>query len=226
MVEMLYYNEICAATRRLVQSSVTLSADGGGSDTVTVGSNRLFAVGNAVVLRDDQGQSEEHTVAELIGLTQVRLDSVVTGEFLVTKGAILQHNPVLLPQLKWVGQGLAQIIPQPPETQLPAVIVQPARLDQPLTEGTNRAYQQDYHCLVYYLQRPTPGEAGSVELMGQAAVLFNLLMQDPYLGGSAWYAQVVRVEPEAGPLRRLREAGLQVVGVEMEIVARRLATIE
>jgi len=226
MVEMLHYNEICAAIRRLVQSSVALSADAGGSDIVTVGSNRLFVVADSVALRDDQDQSEEHTVAELIGLTQVKLDSAVTGEFLVANGAILQHNPVLLPELRWVGQGLAQIMPQPPETQLPCVIVQPVRLDQPLTEGTNRAYQQNYHCLVYYLQRPTPGQAGSVELMEQAATLFNLLMQDPYLGGSAWYAQVVRVEPEAAPLRRLREAGVNVVGVEMEIMARRLATIE
>jgi hypothetical protein len=105
---------------------------------------------------------------------------------------------------------------------LPCVIVQPGPCEQPLTEGTNRGYQQNYHCLVYYLRRAQPGEAASVELMEQAARLFHLLMSDPYLGGSAWYAQVVRVEPEPASVRRLRDGGFPVVGVEMEVVAQRL----
>ena len=220
MVE-LHYNEICAALRRVVQSSAALAADPQ-SDLLTVGSNRIFQVGATVVLIDNLGRREEHTVRELIGLRQVRLDRPVQGEFSLANGAELRQEPEALAGLQWVGQGQPELMPQPPENMLPCVIVQPGACEQPLTEGTNRGYQQNYHCQVYYLRRAQPGETASVELMDQAARLFRLLMSDPYLGGSAWYAQVVRVEPEPASVRRMRDGGFPVVGVALEVVAQRL----
>jgi hypothetical protein len=225
MAEMLYYNEICAAIRRLVQSGAALTADTEGSDRLAVGSNRVFSVGDTVVLTDAAGDRETHTVVELIGLTGLRLDTPVSGSFTLAGGAELRRLPEVLGDLKWVGQGQPELGPQPAENMLPCIIVQPARMEQPLTAGTNRAYQQNYHCRVYYLRRAEPGEAASVALMDQAAELFGLLMADPYLGGSAWYAQVVAVEPEAAAIQKLRDGGLPVVGVEMEVVAQRLAMV-
>jgi hypothetical protein len=222
MAVALHYNEICEALRRLVQGAVALTADADGSDLVHVGSNRLFHAGDTVELWDSQGQRESHTVVELIGLTQVRLDREVELSFLVGAGAQLRRVPEALPELKWVAQGTPELMPQPAETRLPCVLVQPREMEQPLTAGTNRAYQQNYRCLVYYLERAVEGEAASVELMASAARLFELLMADPYLGGSAWYAQVVRVEAEPERVRRLRDKGFAVVGVAMEVVVQRV----
>jgi hypothetical protein len=222
---MLQYNEICAALRRLVQSAASLTADAVGSDLLSVGSNRLFQVGDTVILTDSEGHTETHTVVELVGLTGVRLDGPVVGSFTVAGGAEVQRLPALLPDLHWVGQGQPGLGPQPVEGRLPCVIVQPAAMEQPLAAGTNCAYQQNYHCLVYYVQRARPGKTASVELMDQVAELFDLLMADPYLGGTAWYAQVVRVDPAPPALTRLREGGLEVVGAEIEVVAQLLTLV-
>ena len=89
MAQSLHYNEICEAVRRLVQGTVALTAAAGGSDLVTVGSNRLFAPGQAVTLTDGAGQTETHTVAALLGLTQVQLDAAVQGTFSPDEGAAL-----------------------------------------------------------------------------------------------------------------------------------------
>lgn len=218
----LFYNEIGAALRRLVQGRAALTTDAGGSEVVTVGSNRIFQRGETVELSDRFGQSETYTVVELIGLTQVRLDRTVAGSYLVSEGAALRRTVEALPGLKWVGQGTPELMPQPAEAMLPCVVVQPGEMEQPLTEGTNRAYQQNYRCQVYYLERPREGEAASVELMTRAAALFGQIMADPYLGGSAWYAQVVRVDAEPERVRRLREKGVPVVGVALEVAVRRL----
>jgi len=67
MTQMLHYNEICAALRGLVQSGVALTENAGGSDLVSVGSNRLFSPGRGVALTDDEGHREEHTVSEVVG---------------------------------------------------------------------------------------------------------------------------------------------------------------
>jgi len=222
MTQMLHYNEICAALRGLVQSGVALTENAGGSDLVSVGSNRLFSPGRGVALTDDEGHREEHTVSEVVGLTQVRLDAPVSGEFLVENGAALRLNPPALADLKWIGQGLPEIMPQPPATHLPCLIVQPGRMEQPLAAGTNRAYQQDYRVRLCYLERPAAGEASGVEVLEKAGTLFDLLMADPYLGGAAWQMQVVAVEPQPQEVRRLREAGLEVIGVAIEVLARRL----
>ncbi len=222
MSQGLHYGEICEAVRGLVRSGVALTADAGGSDTVSVGSNRLFTEGQAVALADQTGQQEAHTVAELMGLTQVRLDSAVSGEFLVSQGAALRREPAELAGLKWIGQGRPEIMPQPPETRLPAVIIGPGRMEQPPAAGTNSARRQDYYVSVYYLEQPVPGQVSGVDLLEKADALFGLLSSDPYLGGAAWYAQVIRVEPDPEAVRKMREAGAEVVGVEVELVAQRM----
>ena len=222
MSQGLHYLEICEAVRGLVQSGVALTAEAGGSEAVSVGSNRLFAVGQAVTLVDEAGQTETHTVAELVGLTQVRLDSVVVGEFFVSRGARLRREPEALPGLKWIGQGRPELMPQPPETKLPAVIILPGRMEQPPAAGTNTARRQDYRVLVYYLERPGPGRVSGVDLLEKADALFGLLSGDPYLGGAAWYAQVLRVEPDPEAVRKMREAGAEVVGVEVEMLVQRM----
>jgi hypothetical protein len=222
MAQSLHYNEICEAVRRLLQSGVALAAEAGGSDTVSVGSNRLFAVGQSVTLTDETGQAEAHTVAELSGLTEVRLEAPVAGQFLVSKGAVLRLEPAALGELKWIGQGRPDVMPQPPETRLPCAIIAPGRMEQPPAAGTNRARRQDYRILVYYLERPAPGRASGVDLLERADTLFSLLGSDPYLGGAAWYAQVIRVEPEPAAVGKMREAGAEVVGVEVEMLVERM----
>ncbi len=222
MSQQLHYAEICEAVRELVQGGVALTADAGGRDTVSVGSNRLFAVGQAVVLEDLDGATEAHTVAELVGLTQLRLAREVEAEFRVSRGSRLRWATVPLPGLKWIGQGRPELIPQPPETQLPAVILAPGRMEQPLGAGTNATRRQDYRLSVYYLERPAPGQVSGVEILGKADALFGVLGSDPYLGGAAWYAQVVRVDPDPEAVRKLRAAGREVVGVEVELMVQRM----
>lgn len=218
----LHYHEICEAVRRLLQSGVALAADTDGSDTVLVGSNRLFCIGQTVALTDHSGRTETHTVTGLGGLTEVELDSAVAGEFHVSNGAMLRREPGALADLKWIGQGRPEVMPQPPETRLPAVILAPGRMEQPLAAGTNRAWRQDYRLLVYYLERPAPGKAAGVDLLERADALFSLLGSDPYLGGAAWYAQVTRVEPDPPALGKLRQSGADLIGVELEMLVERM----
>ncbi len=218
----LHYHEICQAVRRLLQSGVALTADTDGSDTVLVGSNRLFSVGQTVTLTDQSGQTETHIVADLTGLAEVALDGPVSGEFRMSNGAMLRCEPAALADLKWIGQGRPEVMPQPPETRLPAVIIAPGRMEQPLSAGTNRAWRQDYRLLVYYLERRAPGRAAGVDLLERADALFSLLGSDPYLGGAAWYAQVTRVEPDPPALGPLRQAGADLIGVELEMLVERM----
>jgi hypothetical protein len=222
MPPQLFYNEICEAIRALVQSSVALTAPTSGTDTVTVGSNRLFSPGAAVTLSDNTGQTENHLVAAVLGLTQVQLTTPVAGTFAVTQGAVLRLDPPLLAGLRWIGQGQPEVMPQPPATQLPCVIIAPGRMDQPLAAGTNCAWRQDYRVQVYYLDRPQPGTVSGLALLDQADALFGLLSADPYLGGAAWYAQVLSVVPDPDPVRALRAAGAELVGVMVEVLAERM----
>jgi hypothetical protein len=227
MAPTLFYNEICEAVRGLVQGGVGLTATTSGSDTVTVGSNRLFTVGQTVVLTDTAGQSETHTVAALVGLTGVQLSAAVQATFSPAQGAMLALDPPALGAasggLKWIGQGQPELMPQPPATQLPCVIIAPGRMDQPPAAGTNCAWRQDYRIQVYYLDRPMPGSVSGLDLLTQADALFGLLSSDPYLGGAAWYAQVLAVEPDPLPVRQMRAAGAEVVGVMVEVLAERLS---
>lgn len=224
MVDLFHHNEIARAVRLLCQSSVALTQDTDGTDTVWVGSNELFSAGDQVVLVDDDSEPGQYQVVATVGLTKVQLDQNVSGTFTVAKNAVLRLSPAVLADLKWVGQGSPEIMPQPPEAHLPAIVVQPATLKQPLAEGTNKALRQDYHYLVYYLCRPTPGDPSSPQTLEGAGKLFNLLMQDMYLGGSCWYSQVIRLEPAPAVQQQLRRQDIPVSVVELELVARRLET--
>ncbi len=224
MVDLFHHNEIARAVRLLCQSSVALTQDTNGTDTVWVGSNELFAVNDTVELVDDDSSPEQHQVINKIDLSKVQLDGSVTGSFTVANNAVLRLSPPVLPDLKWVGQGSPEIMPQPPDVQFPAIIVQPATLNQPFGDGTNRSFRQDYHYLIYYLHRPAGGDPSSPQTLAEVGKLFNLLMGDMYLGGSCWYSQVIRLEPTPAVQKQLRQRDIPISVVELELVARRLET--
>ena len=225
MENLLHYNEIARAVRLLCQSAVALTEDTNGTDTVAVGSNKLFSINDEVELADDDTPAEQYEVIAKVGLTSVQLNAQVAGEFTVANNAVLRLATPLLPGLKWVGQGRPLVMPQPPELQLPAIVVEPAVLDQPLSAGTNRSVQQDYHFRLYYLERPAAGQHANRDLLEQTAKLFNLLMRDIYLGGSCWYAQIIRVDPASAIQRHFANQGIELDAVEMGLVARRLEGI-
>jgi len=157
MENFLHYNEIARAIRLLCQSSVLLSEDTDGIDQISVGSNRLFSIGDQVELVDDDTTAESHEVSGLSGLTNIQLDSVVSGQFTVANNAVIRLAQPVLDDLHWVGQGRPLVMPQPAELEVPAIVVEPAILDQPMGEGTNRSARQDYHFRIYYLERPAAG---------------------------------------------------------------------
>lgn len=225
MENLLHYNEIARAIRLLCQSAVALSADTDGTDKLSVGSNELFEVGDQIELIDDDTPAEAHEVIAKTGLTGIQLNSTVAGEFTVANNALLRLASPLLADLKWVGQGRPLLMPQPANLQLPCIVVEPAVLEQPLSEGTNRSVRQDYHYRIYYLQRPAPGEKGNENLLAEAGKLFNLLNCDIYLGGSCWYAQVIRVDPTCPIQQDFADRGIELNVVEMELIARRLEAI-
>ena len=224
MDNMLHYNEIARALRLLCQSAVALAEDTDGTNQISVGSNKLFSLGDQIKLADDDTPAEQYEVVSLVGLTGVQLDAQVAGQFTVAKNAVIRLAQPLLPDLKWVGQGRPLVMPQPPDLQFPGIVVEPAVLDQPMSEGTNRSVRQDYHYRIYYLLRPA-GAVTSEVLLEDAGKLFNLLMRDIYLGGSCWYSQIVRVDPASLTQRHFADRGIELSVVEMELVARRLEPI-
>ncbi len=220
-LDMFHHNEISRAVRLICQSAVALTADTDGSDTVNVGSNQLFEVGQVVELLDEDSAAEEHTVAEKLGLTQLGFESLVVGEYTVAKGAIVRIVPPRLASLRWVGQGRPEGIPEPRARQLPCIVVETGRLEQPITEGTNKSFRQDYHYRVHYIRHSGQGEQDEFQALEEAGKLFNLLMQDTYLGGTCWHSQVTRVETRPEEERDLRARGLEVRVIALDLVARR-----
>lgn len=221
-VDMFHCNEIARAIRLVCQGAAALNADVSGGTEVYVGSNELFEPGQQVRLRDSAGQ-ELATVQSTIGLTTVMLGGEITGEYLVSRGARLERAGGALPDLQWVGQGSPELMPRSPAERYPCVLVRPERMLQPLNEGSNRTFQQDYRFRVYYIERYEEGQQANVELLERAGAIFNAIMSDPYLGGSCWHSQVVEVNPEPDVQKRLREAELPLRVVEMTVLARRAA---
>ncbi len=224
MENLLHYNEIARAIRLLCQSSILLSEDTEGTDQVSVGSNRLFSIGDQVELVDDDTAAEAYEVSGLVGLTIIQLDSTVSGQFTVAKNALVRLAEPVLDNLHWVGQGRPLVMPQPPELQLPAIVVEPAILDQPMGEGTNRSARQDYH-FRYYLERPAAGSRRNEAFLDRVGELFSLLTRDIYLGGTCWYAQIIRLDPDPSVQQHLAEQGLSVDVAEIELLARCLQII-
>lgn len=221
-VSMFHANEIARAIRLVCQGAVALSADATGGAQISVGSNELFEAGQQVRLRDSAGE-ESATVQQTLGLTTVVLSAEIGGEYLVSRGARLERIDAKLPELQWVGQGSPELMPRSPAERYPCVLVKPHRMLQPLNEGSNRTFQQDYRFKVYYVERYEDGQQANIEALERAGAIFNAIMDDPYLGGTCWHSQVVEVNPEPEVQERLREAERPLRVVEMTVLARRAA---
>lgn len=221
-VDMFHHAKIMDAICGICSGWVRLGEDAGGSEVVRVGSNRLFRAGEAVEIIDDQTGPESHTVAEVVGLTEVVLEAAVEGSYLVSRQARLVRKSGAGPELAWVGRGRPDVGPHPVVTSFPCVVVEPARLEQPLQGGTNRAVAQEYFTHVHYVRRRVGGEEGDSELLEEVRGLFNLLMTDPYLGGTCWHSQVTQVQYAPQAEAALRERGAPVRAVLLEVLARRI----
>lgn len=220
--QMFHANEIARAIRLLCQGATALTADVSGGDAVSVGSNELFEVGQEVRLRDSAGE-EPGTVEALVGLTTVVLEDAISGEYQVARGARLERMDGALPAVQWVGQGSPELMPRSPLQQYPCVLVMPTEMRQPLNEGSNRTFQQDYEFAVYYVREHEAGERANIEVLERTAELFEVLMADPYLGGTCWHSQVTRVDPDPPVQERLREEERPLRVVELTLAARRAA---
>ncbi len=218
---MLHYDEIARALRLVCQGAAALTEDTDGTDTVAVSSSCLFAPGDTVVLADSSEQQETHTVAEVLGLTRIKLASAVAGEYTVAAQARLQLAESLRPEVKWITIGRPEALPTPLRLKLPAVVIEPAVMEQPSNAGTNRSYQQEYTFQVYYLDRYQEGVEADMAAIDEAAGLFNLIMSDPYLGGTCYHSQVVEFEPSPEAEAKLRARELPLRVVRIEVLARR-----
>ncbi len=225
MDNFLHYNEIARAIRLLCQSTVLLSKDTDGTDQISVGSNRLFSIGDEVELIDDDTPAEAYEVSGLVGLTIIQLTTTVSGQFTVANNAMVRLAEPVLDDLRWVGQGRPLVMPQPAALEVPAIVVEPAILDQPMGEGTNRSARQDYHFRIYYLERPAAGSRRNEAFLDRVSELFSLLTRDIYLGGTCWYAQIIRLDPDPPVQQHLAEQGLSVDVAEIELLARCLQII-
>ncbi len=221
-LDMLHHNTIARAIRLLCQSAVSLSIDTTpGENQVQVGSNELFKVGDNVVLRDSAGSSE-HVVDSQTGLAMITLTGTV-GDFQVNRGARLQLASPRLPDLAWVGQGSPELLPRAPTEQFPCVLVMPGEMRQPFNAGGNRVFQQEYTYHVFYVEEYSDGQSANLSVLGNAETLFNLLMQDTYLGGTCWHSQVTAVDPAPTIAERLREQERPLRVAELTLVAKRAA---
>lgn len=220
-IDGLHYQEIARALRLVCQGAAALTADTGPTDTVTVSSNFLFSVGDEVVLSDASGAEEDHTVAQLIGLNSVKLEAAVSGEYTVAAQGRLQLAAALRPEVKWVAIGRPEAIPEPAQLEFPAVIIEPGIMKQPPDEGSNRSYQQEYTLQVYYVDRYQEGVEADMDTIEEAGGLFNLIMADPYLGGTCYHSQVVEFEPSPQAEEKLRSKELPLRVVRMKVLGRR-----
>ena len=191
-VEMFHQNEIARAIRLLCQGATALITDTEPGCEVKVGSNAMFEIGEQVRLRDSAGW-EEKTVAETPGLKTVRFTEPIEGAYLISRGARLEMTDDSLGELAWVGQGSPELMPRSPARRFPCVLVTPGIMRQPVDEGSNRVFQQDYTFRVFYVTEYEEGEQANIRALEGAAALFNRLMADPYLGGTCWYLSLIHI---------------------------------
>ena len=222
MIDMFHQNEIARAIRMVCQSSTALTADVSEGSELSVGSNTLFGPGQFVRLRDSAGE-EELEVVQTVGLTTVVVGEEIEGEYLLERGARLQRVGGGLQGLAWVGQGSPELLPRSPADRYPCVLVKPGIMRQPPGEGSNRTFQQDYQFEVYYVERYEDGQRANIEVLDRAGELFNLLMEDTYLGGTCWHSQVTEVDPEPREQVKLREREMPLRVVKLTVLARRAA---
>ncbi|MHB8996916.1 MAG: hypothetical protein ACYC63_16860 [Armatimonadota bacterium] len=214
-VDMYHHNAIAEALRRTVRGIAPLVAEVSEGTSVEVLCGRMFASGMRVKLIDEAGQSESHVVAEVVG-DEVRLVEEIEHEFTTAAGARLQLNEGVPAALKWVAQGRPELAPTPRWGQLPAIIIEPGTMSQPENAGSNRTYQQEYRFKVYYARQAAEGEQAQVEMLGEVGEIFNLIMSDPYLGGTCWHAQVTGVDTRPREEEELRgKAAVSVARIEV-----------
>lgn len=215
-----HHREIVDALSLLCRGAVALTEDVCGGQVVQVGSNRLFEIGERVAVADSAGGREMRTVVDKNGLHELRLDAALTGSYAVSRGAQAALVGERVPTLTWVGSGRPMHALRPHAVNYPCAVVDAVRLDQPLKEGTNRSYVQDYLTAVYYVGL-AQGEGRGVGVGEEARRLFDLLMADPYLGGCCWYGQVVAVDCRPEEEAELRRSGVQVDVIRYDVLARR-----
>lgn len=220
-VEMFHHGEILQALSLLCQGAVRLRSDAELEDTLQVGSNRLFPAGTEVEVTDDSGVTERRRVQGQVGLEQVVLTEALTGSYHVAKNAVVKLVQTGVPELAWIGQGKPAVTPRPMPASFPCIVVAPVSMEQPLKEGTNRAYTQEYLSSVYYVRRRLEGEVEEQRFQSEVGGLFNLLMGDPYLGGTCWYGQVTRVDYRCSEEPALHDRGSAVRVARLEVLAKR-----
>lgn len=218
---MFHHGEILDAICMLCGGAVGLAADASNTSLLTVGSNRLFAVGDRVRVSDRATAPQERTVAAITGLDTVALDAPVSGPYLVAEGGRVQLVSEGLPELSWIGHGTLEAAVRPPVRRYPCAVVRPVALDQPRGEGTNRALTQDYLTSVYYLRAQVQGEDEEASFLAQVGRLFDVLMRDPYLGGKCWYSQVTKVDLCTSDEAAVRAGGNPARVARLDVVARR-----
>ncbi|MFQ6133531.1 MAG: hypothetical protein ACE5R4_15920 [Armatimonadota bacterium] len=221
-LDMFHANEIAQSIRLLCQSGVALTDDCAGSATVTVGSNELFEVSDAVEVLDDDSAPESGVVAGKSGLNTITLESPVTGPFEVSQGAWIRLATPRLAGLKFVAQGRPELIPEPRAERFPCLIVQPGEVRQSGSEGTNKAFAQEYDFHLYYVRKSAAGEEQSAPALEEAGALFSLLMEDTYLGGTCWASHVTRVAPNNDFDRQFKERNLPLDVIQLDLRAKRL----
>jgi hypothetical protein len=218
---MFHHGQILDAICLLCAGAVSLSSDATQTDVLHVGSNRLFGAGDQIEVADSQTAGVTRAVSETVGLDQVVLDVPVDGPYLAERGASVRRVSAALPALAWIGKGLPGTAVQPPVPRYPCAVARPTAMTQPRGEGTNRALTQDYITALYYLRAQSQGEDEESAFMSEVALLFDVLMSDPYLGGSCWYSQVVGVDYSTEEERQSRGAGSQLRVARFDIIARR-----
>lgn len=216
--DMFHQQEIAEALRLLCQGCVALTEDvEPGATEVRVGSNELFAVGDEVVVTSGAGE-EEGIVAESLGLTGIVLSRPVERRHALELGARLRLPTVGLP---WVGRGTPELMPRGPAERFPCAMILPGRMEQSGDPGSHRIFQQDYTFAVYYVEQWSDEQEQYRTALDRAADLFNLIMSDPYLGGTCWHSQVTALDPDPPIQQRLRDSGKPLRVVEITVLARR-----
>jgi hypothetical protein len=221
-LDMMHVNEIARAVRLLCQSGVPLREDCLASDEVVVGSNELFEIGDDVELLDEDTAAEQRTVVGKSGLTVLRLNQPVAGAYEVAKHAWIRLATPRLTDVQFVAQGRPDLVPEPRGERFPCIVVQPGLVRQLGNEGPNKAFPQEYDFHVFYIRKHVPGEEAGIRALDEAAALFNLLMEDTYLGGTCWYSQVTRLDPDDPVGAGFRERRVPLDVIRLDLTARRL----
>jgi len=134
---------------------------------------------------------------------------------------MVRMKPPRLSGLQWVVEGRPEVVPASEGRQFPGIVVELRQMEQPVKEGTNKSYRQQYHYRIYYLHPVEQGEENEAAVAEETGKLFNLLMQDTYLGGTCWYSQVVRVDNRPAEEEQLRRRGVNVRVTAIDLVATR-----